>query len=57
MREYKLRTQAQVCIQINIDNGLFFDIFEYATIKTHSKHVPITFKVSCFHLDPFHSKT
>ena len=44
MHEYKLRMQAQVRIQINIDNGLFFDIFEYATIKTHPKHVPTTLK-------------
>ena len=57
MHEYKLRMQAQVCIQINIDNGLFFDIFEYATIKTHPKHVPTTLKVSGFHLNPSHIKT
>ena len=40
MHEYKQCTQAQVYLRMNTDNGSFFDIFEYATIKTHPKHVP-----------------
>ena len=57
MHECKLHTQAQVRIRMNTDNGSFFDIFEYPSIKNHPKHVPTQPKVLGFHLNPSHSKT
>ena len=57
MYECKLCMQAQVRLCMNTDNGLFLDIFEYPSIKTHPKHVPTQPKVLGFHLNPSHRKT
>ena len=42
--------QARVRLRMNIDSGLFVDIFKHALIKIHLKHVPTLPKVSGFHL-------
>ena len=42
---------------MNTDSVLFFDIFKYASIKTHPKHALTSLKASGFYLNPSHSKT
>ena len=58
--------QEQACVYMNIGctrknmsthRRVFFDIYKVFSTKTQPKHVPTPFKVSGFHLNPFHSKT
>ena len=45
------------CTRRNEHRRVFFDLFKFFSIKTQPKHVPTPPKVSCFLLNPSHSKT
>ena len=56
MHKYKLRTQADTRVRMNLDKEVFFNIFKNISIKSHPKHVLSPLKVSGFHLNSSHSK-